>query len=163
MVGHDDPVGPGLDGQLGVLGMQHALQDQVAAPLVADFLEDIPGLYGEGLLGVDAGHLDRAGLGRRVGLPVFQIGNPVGQIGDQPARMAQRFQLGCEPGLIGTDPAIADIALALGIDRHIDGDDQGLQPGIGHAVDQIGADSRVFWNIELVPGAGRGLGDRLNR
>ena len=102
--------------------------------------------------------------GRRVRQPVFERrGPPVADVFGDPAGMGQRLgeqrRLEAEgrPHPVAADigKTVPDVALALGMHRHIDGQHQRLEPRIGSTADQVLRDRAVARRVELVPGVVR--------
>jgi len=66
-------------------------------------------------------------------------------------------------GAADVGEAVADVALALGADRHVDGQHQRVEAGVGGAPDQVVGDLAVARGVELIPGVlGRDLGRVLD-
>ena len=65
------------------------------------------------------------------------------------------MQAGLQPGLEGQlqgpHEAVAAVALAVGADRHVDGDHQRREAGVGDAADHVLGDLAVAGDVELIP------------
>src|SRR5512146_2556210 len=109
---------------------------------------------------------DRLGARARLGIrrPVVEPRHPAPQVAGDPSRMHQRLQRLRPFELQRQLEAVAQVALALGGNRHVDRQYQGAQPSVVCTPDHVFGNLAVARRVELVPGmARRQLRGRLDR
>src|SRR5579883_3043806 len=165
MVRDDDAVDADLGGAQGVGRMHDAFDDQRAREQLAVAFEVAPSLgVRRHLVSGEGNGLFLAGAVRRVGRPVVEGGGAArAQIFDDPGGMRHRLQQ--DPRLqlqrfAHAAPAhgaktVADVALALRMDRHVDGQHQRVEPGVARPAHEIVGDVHVARGVELIPGVVR--------
>src|SRR5215470_5145499 len=101
--------------------MHDALEHEFARPLTTEDL-DVPPQHGCGRLARDElGNLSSTCTFRRVRLPVRQHWHAIAQIVDHPLEMQARLKLGPQRQPQRAAEAVANVALALGVDGHVYG------------------------------------------
>ena len=166
VVGDDDGVGAGGAGACRVVGVQQALQYQVAFPEASDALEVGPGEVAA--VRVVAQHVAREDgrAARRV--VVLEVRHAVAEQrlqegAEQPARVRQALPGQRQVRPKGRVEAGPHVVLAVRGHRRVGGDHQRPETGPGDALDE-GIDlCLIAGQVGLKPGAGMGLGDRLER
>ena len=159
MVGDDEAVDAALDGQPGLVRMQHALEDQRPAPDLAQLLDILPGHRGIEQRRHAAG--ERADVGRLARPHIVAEGDALqfAPHAPEPAGLERHGQIFRRPEARRDGEAVADVALAVAEHLVVDGEHQRIVAAGRRALGQLAREAAVAVDEHLHP-ARRGAGRR---
>ena len=151
MIGDDHCVGTDLQGPFRVLGVQDALQDQLAAPAIPDPLDVVPAELRIKLLGDPQGDRSHV-VGARCMTDDVTKGSPTGPKHAQaPSRLRRDIENIGERDLGRSSETVLDVPVTLTNDLQIKRKDQcGASRGF-RPVDQASDEIAVLHDIKLEP------------